>query len=69
MEQEVAEEITVWEKQYGRRFLVDGVPFIDFVKRQWQEHHEQKEREKEQRVSGNRDRSTTSRRKGRRNRG
>ncbi|KAI0241488.1 Protein regulator of cytokinesis 1 [Lamellibrachia satsuma] len=49
VEQEVADEIAAWEKQYGRRFLVNGVPFIDFVKCQWQEHQEQREREKEQR--------------------
>ena len=52
VEQEVSEEIAVWERQHGRRFLVDGVPFVDFVKRQWLDHHEHREKEKEQRVLG-----------------
>ena len=46
----MSEEIAVWERQHGRRFLVDGVPFVDFVKRQWLDHHDHREKEKEQRV-------------------
>ena len=49
----MSEEIAAWEQQHGRRFLVDGVPFVDFVKRQWLDHQDHREKEKEQRVCGN----------------
>ena len=51
VEQEVTEQIEVWEKTRGKVFLVGGARFVDFIKKQWEEYKVNKEQEKNQRVS------------------
>ena len=50
-EEVLKEEITKWEEQNGKEFLIGGVRFIDYVKNQWEEYTLEKEREKTTRVS------------------
>lgn len=51
VEEEAREEIEAWEKDHGRTFLVEGVPFVQYIERQWTTFREQKELEKQERVS------------------
>lgn len=51
MEEETKENIESWEKENGKPFLVEGVPFGMFVEQQWKHFYEQKETEKLERVS------------------
>ena len=51
VEEEAREEIEAWEKEHGRTFLVEGVPFVQYIDRQWTMFREQKEQEKQERVS------------------
>ena len=50
VEQDMLEDISIWEKENSREFLMEGVCFKEFVKRQWQDYSAQKEAEKQQRV-------------------
>jgi hypothetical protein len=50
VEEETKEQIDKWEAETGRCFLVEGVPFSDYVERQWSTFHEQKKQEKQDRV-------------------
>ena len=45
------EEISIWEKDNSRVFLMEGVCFKEFVKRQWENYTARKEAEKQQRVN------------------
>ena len=44
------EEISIWERDNDREFLMEGVCFKEFVKRQWEEYTANKEAEKVNRV-------------------
>lgn len=39
-------QIENWEQENGREFLVNGQLFLDYVQQQWENHHNEKEREK-----------------------
>ena len=58
VEEEAREEIEAWEKDHGRTFLVEGVPFVQYIERQWTTFREQKELEKQERVSKKKNAST-----------
>ncbi|XP_052225919.1 protein regulator of cytokinesis 1-like isoform X3 [Dreissena polymorpha] len=49
VEQTVKDEIMLWEKDRGRTFLVNGMSFINYIEKTWQDHEEAKLREKEER--------------------
>ena len=51
LEQAVIMQIDEWESRTGRRLLVFGKSFTDYVKHQWDAHKEKKEAEKQQRVT------------------
>ncbi|KAH3715706.1 hypothetical protein DPMN_058418 [Dreissena polymorpha] len=51
IEKRVKDEILLWEKDRGQTFLVNGMFFINYIKKTWQDHEEDKRREKEDRVS------------------
>lgn len=51
VEEDAREEIEAWEKENGRVFLLEGVPFVHYIQRQWELFREQKENEKQERVS------------------
>ncbi|XP_038147226.1 protein regulator of cytokinesis 1-like [Cyprinodon tularosa] len=46
LEEILKTQIDVWEQEHGRDFLVNGQKFLTFVQQQWQEHNEEKDREK-----------------------
>ncbi|XP_052773912.1 protein regulator of cytokinesis 1-like isoform X2 [Mya arenaria] len=48
VEQEVKDKILVWEKEHGRIFSVNGLPFITYIEKTWKDHEEQKQREKDE---------------------
>lgn len=39
-------QIDAWEQENGREFLVNGQLFLEYVEQQWENHHNEKEREK-----------------------
>uniref|UniRef100_A0A3Q3IV50 Protein regulator of cytokinesis 1a n=2 Tax=Monopterus albus TaxID=43700 RepID=A0A3Q3IV50_MONAL len=39
-------QIDVWEQEHGKKFLVHGQNFLEYVQQQWDHHHTEKEREK-----------------------
>uniref|UniRef100_A0AAV2L4J3 Protein regulator of cytokinesis 1 n=1 Tax=Knipowitschia caucasica TaxID=637954 RepID=A0AAV2L4J3_KNICA len=39
-------EIDMWEQENGTEFLVNGQKFLEYVQEQWENHHNEKEREK-----------------------
>ena len=51
MEEDVKEQIAEWEKKHKKSFLVGGVRFTEFIAKQWLEYQQNKENEKNQRVS------------------
>ncbi|KAK7110254.1 hypothetical protein V1264_014161 [Littorina saxatilis] len=50
VEEDAREEIEAWEKENGRVFLLEGVPFVHYIQRQWELFREQKENEKQERM-------------------
>lgn len=50
VEQAVTDEIMTWEKEHGRTFLVNGMPFIKYIEKTWKDFEDSKQREKEERV-------------------
>uniref|UniRef100_A0A3Q2DRL1 Protein regulator of cytokinesis 1 n=1 Tax=Cyprinodon variegatus TaxID=28743 RepID=A0A3Q2DRL1_CYPVA len=50
LEEILKTQIDGWEQEHGRDFLVNGQKFLTFVQQQWQEHNEEKDREKLERV-------------------
>ncbi|XP_076435249.1 protein regulator of cytokinesis 1-like isoform X3 [Babylonia areolata] len=49
VEEEVRLQIECWEKEQGKTFLVEGVPFVQYINTQWAVFKEQKEHEKVER--------------------
>lgn len=41
----------MWEQEHGTEFQVNGQQFLEYVKQQWDQHHNEKEKEKLERVS------------------
>lgn len=41
----------MWEQEHGAEFQVNGQQFLEYVEQQWDQHHNEKEKEKLQRVS------------------
>ena len=50
VEEEVRLQIEEWEKSHGKTFLMEGVPFVQYIEMQWATFKEQKEQEKQERV-------------------
>jgi hypothetical protein len=50
IEQEIMMHISQWERQTGRQFLIDGLHFDEFVRKQHCEYSAEKENEKMIRV-------------------
>lgn len=50
VEQSVKDEILLWEKEHGRTFLVNGMSFIKYIEKTWNDYEDAKAREKEERV-------------------
>lgn len=50
VEEEAREIIENWENKYGRKFLVEGVPFPEYTQRQWETFRREKEQEKQNRL-------------------
>ncbi|XP_020790776.1 protein regulator of cytokinesis 1 isoform X1 [Boleophthalmus pectinirostris] len=46
LEKVLKTQIDSWEQENGREFLVNGQKFLDYVQQQWENHHNEKEREK-----------------------
>ncbi|XP_014665995.1 PREDICTED: protein regulator of cytokinesis 1-like isoform X2 [Priapulus caudatus] len=49
LEKEIDRLVQKWEAENGCIFLVDGVPFIDYVHGQWEDHRSAQENEKQER--------------------
>lgn len=43
-------QIDMWEQEQGTEFQVNGQKFLEYVQQQWDQHHNEKEREKLERV-------------------
>ena len=50
VEQNVKDDILLWEKEHGRPFLVNGMSFINYIDKTWKDYDDAKAREKEERV-------------------
>lgn len=50
LEKSLKSQIDAWEQENGTEFLVNGQQFLVYVQQQWEKHHEEKEREKLERV-------------------
>ncbi|XP_025096638.1 protein regulator of cytokinesis 1-like isoform X3 [Pomacea canaliculata] len=50
IEEDTKEKIDAWEKQNEKKFLIEGVLFAEYVEKQWNSFHEQKEQEKQARL-------------------
>ncbi|XP_013869034.1 protein regulator of cytokinesis 1 isoform X2 [Austrofundulus limnaeus] len=46
LEKSLKSQVEAWEQEHNREFLVNGQKFLEYVKQQWETHHEEKEREK-----------------------
>ncbi|XP_072291614.1 protein regulator of cytokinesis 1-like isoform X1 [Eucyclogobius newberryi] len=46
LEKVLKTEIDIWEQENDREFLVNGQKFLDHVQQQWENHHNEKEKEK-----------------------
>ncbi|XP_041853863.1 protein regulator of cytokinesis 1-like isoform X2 [Melanotaenia boesemani] len=46
LEKSLKVQIDAWEQEHGKEFLVNGQKFLEYVQQQWEQHHEEKEREK-----------------------
>lgn len=51
VDQDVSHYIDAWQKQTGRQFLVNGITFEEFIRKQRDDYNAEKENEKHQRVS------------------
>ncbi|XP_060116054.1 LOW QUALITY PROTEIN: protein regulator of cytokinesis 1 [Heteronotia binoei] len=49
LEEELRGRLELWEQEHGQAFLVNGQHFMEHVAEQWQLHHLEKEREKQER--------------------
>lgn len=50
LEKSLKAQIDAWEQEHGKDFLVNGQKFLEYVQQQWDEHHNEKEKEKLERV-------------------
>ncbi|CAL9701196.1 unnamed protein product [Knipowitschia caucasica] len=50
LERSLRTQISLWEEQQHSEFLVKGSNFLQFVEQQWNQLHEQREREREERL-------------------
>ncbi|XP_056433882.1 protein regulator of cytokinesis 1-like isoform X1 [Gadus chalcogrammus] len=50
LEKSLKAQIDLWEQECGGRFLVDGGQFVDYIKQQWAAFHDEKEKEKTERL-------------------
>ncbi|KAM9754025.1 protein regulator of cytokinesis 1-like [Menidia menidia] len=46
LEKTLKVQIDAWEQDHGKEFLVNGQEFLTYVQQQWEQHHEEKEKEK-----------------------
>lgn len=51
LEEELKGRVELWEQEQEQAFLVNGQRFMEYVAEQWQLHHMEKEKEKQERVS------------------
>ncbi|XP_076002961.1 protein regulator of cytokinesis 1b isoform X2 [Genypterus blacodes] len=49
VEKKLRSQIEGWESEQGREFLVNGQKFLQYVEQQWEQHHMEKEKEKQER--------------------
>ncbi|XP_053128405.1 protein regulator of cytokinesis 1 isoform X2 [Hemicordylus capensis] len=49
LEEELRGQVERWEEEQAQAFLVNGQRFVEYVAEQWQLHHLEKEREKQER--------------------
>lgn len=50
VEEEVGAFVADWEKGNGQAFLIHGLPFPEYVKKQWEDFYLRREQEKQNRV-------------------
>ncbi|KAK2148040.1 hypothetical protein LSH36_519g02045 [Paralvinella palmiformis] len=50
VQEEVTAKIKDWEKSVGRRFLVNGKPFTEYIEESWENFRDEKERKKAERL-------------------
>ena len=50
VEEDSRQQIEEWESRTGLRFLVEGVPFTDYIQRQWTAFHAGKQKQRQDRV-------------------
>ncbi|KAM4747141.1 protein regulator of cytokinesis 1 [Rhinophrynus dorsalis] len=50
LEEELRVRIAVWEQEQEQEFFVNGKKFMDYVAEQWEQFHQEKEREKQERL-------------------
>uniref|UniRef100_A0A3Q0S182 Protein regulator of cytokinesis 1a n=1 Tax=Amphilophus citrinellus TaxID=61819 RepID=A0A3Q0S182_AMPCI len=46
LEKSLKAQIDAWEQEHGKDFLVNGQKFLEYVQQQWDQHHNEKEKEK-----------------------
>lgn len=51
MEEELKTRVEAWEKDRGSDFLVWGQKVMTYITKQWEEHRQQRDKEKSERVS------------------
>lgn len=49
LEKKLTKEIEAWESEQGQEFLISGQKFMQYVEEQWEMHHADKEKEKQER--------------------
>ncbi|XP_038623263.1 protein regulator of cytokinesis 1 isoform X1 [Tachyglossus aculeatus] len=49
LEEELKTQIELWEQEHAKTFLVNGQKFMEYVKLQWEMHHSEKARAKQER--------------------
>lgn len=52
LEEELMAQIETWEQEHSKAFVVNGQKFMEYVAEQWEMHRLEKERAKQERVSG-----------------
>ncbi|XP_029010034.1 protein regulator of cytokinesis 1-like isoform X2 [Betta splendens] len=46
LEKSLKAQIDVWEEEQSKEFMVNGQKFLEYVQQQWDQHHNEKEKEK-----------------------
>ncbi|XP_077939472.1 protein regulator of cytokinesis 1 [Gasterosteus aculeatus] len=49
LEKSLKAQIDAWVEEHGKEFLVNGQKFLEYVQQQWDYHHAEKEKEKQER--------------------